>query len=91
MRFLSHREDSAKRGRLWAETRQTFDQDFRGQSGWSGRQAGRVRIARDVGINEALAAYWVILDRRRRGAWRDALTADKRAEQADCGVRRRRW
>jgi transposase len=66
-----------------AETRRTFDRDFREGAVRLVAETGKpiAQVARDLGINAGTLANWVARDRRRRGG-DGALSEDERAELA---------
>jgi transposase len=65
-----------------AETRRTFDQEFRTGAVRIVRETGRsiAQVARELGINEGTLANWVAADRKARG--NGGLSTDERAELA---------
>ena len=67
-----------------AESRRTFDKDFREGAVRLVRETGKpiAQVARDLGVNEGTLGNWVNADRRRRDGGNGELTEDERAELA---------
>lgn len=66
-----------------AETRRTFDRDFREGAVRLVAETGKpiAQVSRDLGINAGTLANWVARDRRRHGG-DGVLSEDERAELA---------
>ena len=65
-----------------AETRRTFDQEFRAGAVRIVRETGRpvAQVARELGINGGTLGNWVAADRRDRERGNGGLSGDERAE-----------
>jgi transposase len=65
-----------------AETRRTFDQEFRAGAVRIVRETGRpvAQVARELGINGGTLGNWVAADRRAREGGNGGLSGDERAE-----------
>ena len=82
MGFPSYRGDIALRRSAVAETRRTFDRDFREGAVRIVRETGKpiAPLARDLGINEGTLGTWIARDRQARVGGDGALSQDERAE-----------
>jgi transposase len=65
-----------------ADTRRTFDQDFRDGAVRIVEESDKpiAQVAREVGINAGTLANWVNMARKRRESGKGALSEDERAE-----------